>query len=69
MASDSKVTSIDKPRCSRCGSFKSVGELNGYDPLASTGQKFKAAYCRRLIDCVSQESKTTLDKLVSDLDN
>ncbi len=59
------ITSIDKPRCIHCKRFRPIGELNGYDPLAPIGQRYKAAYCRNLLYCESNEMKS-LVKYVND---
>ncbi|KZY73755.1 hypothetical protein A3740_03235 [Oleiphilus sp. HI0068] len=67
--SNSNVVSIDKPRCSRCGKFKPEEELNGCDPLAPSGQKFSNAYCRKVMECCSEESIDTIEKITSQLEN
>ena len=59
------VVSLDRPQCSQCKAFKNLDELNGYDPLAPIGQKYKRAYCRRLVDCKSQEAQQKLDELIT----
>ncbi|NRB40651.1 MAG: hypothetical protein HRU20_19650 [Pseudomonadales bacterium] len=66
---NSNVTSIDKPRCSQCGVFKDHAELNGYDPFAPVGQKYKDAYCTRLSECNSDEARGIIDDLVKHLED
>jgi len=63
----SDVTSIDRPRCSRCGQVKDDIELNAYDPLARVGQRYKDAYCKRVAECQSQEAIATMDSAVAAL--
>lgn len=54
------LTSIEKPRCQRCGQFKTDDELNGIDPLATGRMKYVNAYCRRAIECDSSKANNTL---------
>lgn len=61
------ITPIDKPRCSRCGQFKLIEELNGYDPLLPPGRRFEKAYCKRLTDCDSEEAKQRLKETTDKL--
>ena len=61
------ITAIDKPRCSRCGAFKNISELGGYDPLAPVGHKSKHAYCIKLVECNSDDAKQQLDDLIKEL--
>ncbi len=69
MSSDqSNVLSIDRPRCSRCGAFRSLEQLNGYDPLAPAGQKYRNAYCIRLADCESPQAKALIDSLARSIE-
>jgi hypothetical protein len=63
-----KVINIDKPRCSRCGAAKQDSELNGYDPLAPAGQKYRKAYCRKLSECNCSEAKSQMDRITKILD-
>lgn len=58
------VVNIDQPRCSRCGLIKSEDELNGYDPLAPPGKKYKNAYCRKLAERHSKKSNRVINKLL-----
>jgi hypothetical protein len=58
------VVEIDRPRCSRCGADRMLDELNGYDPLAAVGQRYREAYCRKLADCQSPEAAAFLADLV-----
>lgn len=62
------VHCIDRPRCSRCGAFRRLDQLNGYDPLAPVGQKYRNAYCIRLTDCDSSVSKTLLKRLAEGME-
>lgn len=61
------ITPIDRPRCSRCGAFKPDNELNGYNPLAPVGQKYKQAYCKRAAECNSQKANDLLDQVEKNL--
>lgn len=63
--SDNNITSIDRPRCSRCKKYKPIDELNGYNPnpFAPVGQKYKNAYCRSLKDCDSDETRRIIREL------
>ena len=57
------VVDIDRPRCSRCGELRPREELNGYDPFAPVGQRYANAYCRRLVDCDSQQARLANQEL------
>ncbi len=59
------VVNLDQPRCSRCGEKRTDDQLNGYDPLAPVGQKYKNAYCIRVAECNSQEAQDTIAKLAA----
>jgi hypothetical protein len=63
-----KVTNIDKPRCNRCGALKQDSALNGYDPFAPVGQKYRKAYCRNLSECNSSEAISQMESLTKTLD-
>jgi hypothetical protein len=62
------VTSIDKPRCSRCGAFKPASELNGINPFATGSEKYKNAQCYKLAECDSEEARELFGKLISHVD-
>jgi hypothetical protein len=64
----SNVHCIDRPRCSRCGAFRRLDQLNGYDPLAPMGQKYRNAYCIQLADCDSTVSKAQLKALTEHME-
>jgi hypothetical protein len=69
MSSDqSNVHCIDRPRCSRCGAFRRLDQLNGYDPLAPVGQKYRDAYCIRLKDCDSDVARAVIKNLADDME-
>ena len=55
------------PKCNRCGCFKLESELNGVDPFAPLPQRYKKAYCRRLVECDSQQARKALEKVTSKL--
>ena len=57
------ITGIDKPRCSRCGKFKSDDELNGYNPLLPPGRRYEKAYCKKLTECDSPEARKQLEEI------
>ena len=65
---ENNITTIDKPRCSRCGKFKPIEELNGYNPIAPVGQKYKNAYCVKLTECDSEEAMALLESILRDLE-
>lgn len=62
-SAQSNIHCIDRPRCSRCGAFRKLDQLNGYDPLAPLGQKYRNAYCIRLVDCDSTTAKALIETL------
>ena len=66
--SKDNVVDIDQPRCSICGKVKPGSELEGDDPFARPGSRYKNAYCRNLADCDSQKATPTFEKLLEMLD-
>jgi len=64
---NSNVVEIDQPRCSKCGADRTLGELNGYDPLAPVGNRYRNAYCRKLAECQSPEVSAFLAGLAENI--
>lgn len=51
-------------KCCRCGAEKSLGKLNGYDPISGDTSQ---AFCRRIAECYSQEAEDQLSELAAAL--
>jgi hypothetical protein len=57
------MSDISMVRCVRCGDLKPESDLNGIDPLAKGADKYSKAYCQKLSQCNSEQTKNTLGRL------
>ncbi|NWO05350.1 MAG: hypothetical protein HLX50_06525 [Alteromonadaceae bacterium] len=52
--------------CSLCGTQRPASELNGLDPITGDNSH---AYCKRVVECQSEEAEASLDWVIGELNN